>query len=311
MIVRLALHAMATRFELVLDGPDAVALRAAGEEALEIIAEFDQRLSLFNKQSMLSFINTTAANRPVVLDDDLLELLTLCHQVHAQSHGAFDVTVGPLMRSLGFHDRPGPDGPIGSEHVLLDPANRTIRFDRQGIEIDLGAIAKGAALDAAASILKECGIERALIHGGTSTAIAIGSPPDLPGWRIKIADGPTVMLRDAAVSVSAPHGRMIQTEQGTVGHVLDPRLGQSAVGATAAVVIGPTAALADAWSTALLVLKAPPDSIPDSLTTCINLGEKGAPDWSVHGADPSRFTFDTSRNLEISPQCQLQTVERS
>lgn len=311
MIIRLALHAMATRFELVLDGPNVVALRAAGEEALEIIAEFDQRLSLFNKQSMLSFINATAADRPVMLDDDLYELLTLCCEVHTQSNGAFDITVGPLMRTLGFHNRPGPDGPIGSEHILLDPTNRTVQFDSQGIEIDLGAIAKGAALDAAAFILRQYDIERALIHGGTSTAIAIGSPPDLPGWRIKIADGPTLMLRDAAVSVSTPHGRIIQTDHGTAGHVLDPRLGQPAVGATAAVVIGPTAALADAWSTALLVLKAPPESIPDSLTTCINRGTDGAPDWRTYGAVPSCFTFDTSRAMEIAPQCRPQTAEHS
>lgn len=311
MIIRLALHAMATRFELVLDGPDAVALRAAGEEAMETIAEFDQRLSLFGKQSMLSFINATAADRPVVLDDDLFELLTLCRQVHADSNGAFDVTVGPLMRSLGFHDRPGPDGPVGSEHVLLDPFRRTVRFDRQGIEIDLGAIAKGAALDAAACILKECDVERALIHGGTSTAVAIGSPPNLSGWQIKVADGPTVMLRDAAISVSAPHGRMIQTENGTAGHVLDPRSGEPACQAAAAAVIAPTAALADAWSTALLVLKTPPDSIPDSLSVCINPRQDAKADWLAKGADPSLFTFDTTHNSEIAPRCQPQTVERS
>ena len=109
MLVRLALHAMGTRFELVLegenDGPLTEAhLRAAGEEALEEVELLDARLSLFRRDSLLSHIQRNAATQPVGIDPDTFSLFELCADVCSASQGAFDPTVAPLMRAYGLHD---------------------------------------------------------------------------------------------------------------------------------------------------------------------------------------------------------------
>jgi thiamine biosynthesis lipoprotein len=161
---------------------------------------------------------------------------------------------------------------------------RTVRFTRPGVSLDLGAVGKGFALDAASRILRDAGVTCTLVHGGTSSAVAIGAPPGEPGWRIAIRDegepGPVVLLRDASLSVSAPRGRMIQTSGGRIGHIIDPRTGRPAPAARIAAVIADSATLADAWSTAVLVEGRRPVGMPQNMTTIIR-AENGS--WAIRG----------------------------
>ncbi|MCC6681334.1 MAG: FAD:protein FMN transferase [Phycisphaeraceae bacterium] len=147
--------------------------------------------------------------------------------------------------------------------------SKTVWFDMPGITLDLGAIAKGFAIEQAMAVLRESGITCALLHGGTSTVAAIGAPPGQDGWHVALnvpgGQRPTICLRDQAMSVSAPHGRSIERDGHRFGHVLDPRSGRPATCAACAAVIGPSATLADAWSTALLVLGHRPDTMPGEL----------------------------------------------
>lgn len=285
MPITLAANAMGTRFELVLSDADPHRLRAVGELALREITECHERFNLFDPGSWLSTINRRAYDAPVVLDDLTYQLLELCQRVHADSGGAFDITVAPLMLATGLHDPEGPRGAdeieharsrVGMRHVQLDPEAKTIRFTRPGVALDLGAVAKGFAIDLAIDLLKEHGISCALLHGGTSTAAAIGSPPKQDGWRIRLqtnagtsshqeAAADTVTLTDAAFSVSAPTGRMVESQGETLGHVMDPRTGRSAMANRFAAAIGPSACMADAWSTALLVLGGRPTTMPDDM----------------------------------------------
>lgn len=309
----LACEAMGTRFECVLAGSDEPRLRAAAEVAFAEIESLHSRWSYFSGASLVSRINQEAARRPVPLDADTHDLLRLSLDTWQGTGGCFDITVAPLMRRWGLRGGPhleratdlglpatrplAAEGdmreppPWGSHHLRLDSAAMTIAFATQGLEIDLGAIAKGAALDAAASILRDAGIASALLHGGTSSIIAIGAPPDSSrGWPIRLgpfAGSPVVHLRDAALGVSAHHGRTARAGDQTVGHIIDPRTGapssvdsgrserhSDAPGgpgspgfpnAALAACVHPSAALADAWSTALLVrgsaqaLQLPPD----------------------------------------------------
>jgi thiamine biosynthesis lipoprotein len=278
MIVRLALNAMATRFEVVLAGAGESKLRAVGEAALAEIEDTAQRLSAFDRGSLLSLINDRAARHAVSVDDDLLDLLTDCARVTRQTDGAFDITVGPLMRDWGFRDRTPTDRaarerpPVGMDDVELDAAARTVRFRRPGMSIDLGGVGKGEGLDAAARVVREHGVPLALLHGGTSTVVAIGAPDGERGWSVALAGTEpalAVTLRDASLSVSAPHGRTVDVGSGQVGHVIDPIRGAPATGVRLAAVVGPRARTTDAWSTALVVLGRRPPSIPAELTTLI------------------------------------------
>lgn len=275
MIIRLATEAMATRFELVLHGEDELFLRAAAEEAIQLIHEQHARLSAFSTSSLVYRLNTLAAQRPVEVDRELWDLLSLCAQVWTLSSGAFDPALGSLMKRWGFRDQPPAATPenlrAGFAHVELDPDRRTVHFHHPEVSLDFGAVAKGFALDLAARHLRSLGVRVALLHGGTSTSIALGSPPALPGWMIQIpgplaSDSPlTARLADRALSVSSPAGRTVQAVAGTLGHIMDPASGAPVPTGKVAAVAGISAAETDAWSTALIVLGTRPASMPTEL----------------------------------------------
>jgi thiamine biosynthesis lipoprotein len=259
-VLRLATRALGTRFALVLACEDEPRARAAGEEALERIEQCDARYSVFSNSSLVARANRDASERPVKLDPELFQLLQRCLSLCAASDGAFDVAIGPLMRALGFRGQ-RIDAPRGatSGGFELDAATCSVRFTHPDTQLDLGSIAKGHALDLAAQVLRERGIERALLHGGTSSVIALGTPPNsAEGWRVRV--GPEgafdACLRDNALSVSAPRGRTADFGGHTIGHILDPRTGRPVPLGLRAAVVAPSAEAADAWSTAALVLHA-------------------------------------------------------
>jgi thiamine biosynthesis lipoprotein len=194
--------------------------------------------------------------------------------LHEETGGAFDITIGPLVRCWGFMGgegrMPEPEeldaarALVGMRHVILDEKEFSVRFDRAGLILDLGAIGKGHAIDCAARLLRECGVTSALLHGGTSTTYALGAPPDAEAWQVAVAAAPDVpgrtpplqtvlRLRDEALSVSAVWGRSFEAGGRTYGHVLDPRTGEPVNKAALAAVVLPSATETDALSTALLV----------------------------------------------------------
>lgn len=296
--VRLACEAMATRFEFMLHGPNPVALRAAGEEAIEEIHRVESQLSLYRPDSAISAVNRDASRHPVRVPPEVFRLLAHALLLSQATAGAFDVTVGPLLRVWGLMRGSGQvpseaeieaaRACVGYQLVTLDEAGFTVRFARPGVLVDLGSIGKGYALDRAAGLLREAGIEHALVHGGTSTAIAWGRPhpgsaeseaPALAAgeaggageadgvWRIALQRPATasseggesepplavVELRDESLSVSAVWGKGFESEGRYYGHVMDPRAGRPVQGALLAAMVLPSATESDALSTALLV----------------------------------------------------------
>lgn len=296
--LRLARHAMATRFEIVLYGENPASLRAAGEEALNEIERLETQLSLFKPTSEISRVNAGAAYAPVRVSPPVFRLLERAQQLTKETDGAFDVTIAPLMRCWGFlggpGERPEPAAVaearqhVGMHHVHLDDASCTVRFEKPGMMLDLGAIGKGYALDCAVECLRDAGVHNALIHGGTSTAYGIGSAPDFDGWQIAIPSpvtmkqktaerlqalgvGPSqpvqpethvieenpfaiVTLRDSSLSVSAVWGKFFHSDGRNFGHIIDPRSGEPVAVAVLSAVVSPSATDTDALSTALLIL---------------------------------------------------------
>lgn len=279
--LRLALHAMGTRFELVLvaDGSRSAAeLRAIGELALAAITECETRFSAFRRDSERSRVLRELEHGAVRLGADFAALLVLAREMWRASERAFDPCLGS-----------------GFEHLEWNSEQRSVRAAVVPTTLDFGAIAKGWAVDHAAALLREEGIERALLHGGTSSVLAIGAPPGQSAWGVALRDprrgakAPAVArveLCDLALSVSAPHGRLDLAGQ---GHVLDPAGGDS-VDVPLAAVMHPSAAIADAWSTALLVriarswqgqlatdsIAAPSPPWPSEEPTCFWLTRDGA-----------------------------------
>lgn len=268
---------MGSRFEVVLQGENEVRLRAAGEEALAEVQRLDAQLSTYIPTSELSNINARAASEPVQVEPRLFALLQRARHLHDATQGAFDPTVGPLMEAWGFVREggriPTPEalndarGKVGMSLVHLDPEKRTIAFERHGMRLDLGAIGKGYALDEAGLLLREAGVERALIHGGTSTVLAVGRPEDGGNWNVAVpypnshggsADPDRVLavvaLEDDSLSVSAVWGKAFEADGRVYGHVLDPRIGEPVTGALLSAMVHESATDGDALATALLVL---------------------------------------------------------
>jgi len=252
--VALACPAMGTRFELVLEAGGERALRSAGEAAMEEIARWHGLLSAFDRASVVSRLNRAAYAGPVPVPPEIVALLRWCVEASQATGGAFNPAVGHMMRAAGFRGDTA-DGPADGQQqgpgvrVLRDDIELTtthVRFTRP-IALDFGAVGKGWALDHAASVLREHGVTRALVHGGTSSIVTIGGP-----WRVALDDAGVIDLSDASLGVSAPSGRTVGLGADARGHILDPRTGRSATTLGAAVT-GPSAAVCDAWSTALVV----------------------------------------------------------
>lgn len=270
-VLRLGRRAMATTFEVLLPLGTGDAL-AAGEAALDEIDRLEDQLTVY-RDSEVSRLNAAAAHRAVGVEGNLFDLLHLAARISAETQGAFDITAGPLIRAWGFFRRRGrvPSAPersevltrIGMRHVQLDAGGRMVRFGRPGMEINLGSIGKGYALDRAAGLLAETwNIRAALLHGGHSSVYAMGSEPgSRRGWAVGIRHPwepqrrlAVVRLRDRALGTSAATFQHLEHEGRKLGHILDPRTGWPAEGVASVSVIAPTAAAADALATAFFVL---------------------------------------------------------
>ncbi len=189
---------MATRFEMVLHGDDQAALRAAGEEAIAEIEQIENQISLYRPVSEIAHINARAALESVRVSPRVFALLEKAKMLTDQTDGAFDITIAPLVHCWGFMEGSGrlpsedeieeARGKVGMNLVQLNSRDSCVRFEREGVMLDLGAIGKGYAIERAAEGLREAGVASALLHGGTSTVYALGRPPDAPHWNVAIED---------------------------------------------------------------------------------------------------------------------------
>lgn len=256
---------MSTRWEIVLPpqgGRNEEFLRAAAEQVSEEIQHWDNRLSLFKPDSFISYINKVAHAKPVQVNEPEWSLFAVAQKVWKESDGAFDITVAPLMKRLGLHkahSSAGEEAVWGMQFVELDAESRTIRFLREGLAIDLGALAKGFALDQVRAVLGELKIEHAFIHGGTSSSLAMGTRPDGRLWRVGLGTGecdPVIELSNQSLSVSKRKARPGELAGETSrSHILDPRAAdfQDSSDLDVVAAVHESATLAEAWSTACLV----------------------------------------------------------
>jgi thiamine biosynthesis lipoprotein len=270
-VVRLGWRAMATGFEIILpfDTPEAL---AAGQQAFELLDAIEDRLTVYRDHSEMCRVNRLAAARPVRASAELFQLLRLAARISAETEGTFDVTAGALIKAWGFFRGPRRVPPeaeralalecVGMRHVVLDEAKRSVRYRRPGLEINLGSIGKGYALDRLAELLgHRWNLRAALLHGGSSSVYAKGGPcGDRRGWGVRIRHPwkpgrylATVWLRDRGLGTSAATFQHLVHQGKKLGHVLDPRTGWPASGVASASAVAPTGAEADALSTAFYV----------------------------------------------------------
>lgn len=246
----------------------------AMEKAFSEIARLERLLSVYRWGSDLSRINRFAGIGLIRIDPEVLHLLARALDYSAKSGGAFDPTAGPLIRLWGF----GPGGAregvptdreihselqrVGHRKVKIHLPSDEIELLRPGIDLNLGGIGKGYAVDRAVVKLKEAGITRAIVSCG-STLYALGTPPGRTAWNLGIqhprsreARIGTVSLRDRALATSGDYERFFVFQGRRFSHLIDPRSGHPAEGTASASVVAPTAMEADVLSTAAFILGA-------------------------------------------------------
>ena len=238
--------------------------------ALDEVDRIDRLMSHYRPDSPLSRLNREAASGPVAVEPELLAFLDLCLRWSRESDGAFDVTVGPLMKAWGFfRDEGRVPGKgelaaalevVGYRHVRLDREAGTVRFDRPGVELDLGGIGKGYAVDRVVDLLRRRGIASALVNLGGSSVYGLGAPPGKKAWEIGIQDPTdpaktalTVTLRDRALSVSGGYARFFENNGVTYAHIMDPRTGRPVQGILSVAVLTDSATDGDALDNVLFV----------------------------------------------------------
>ncbi len=274
----------------------------------------DAEMSCWKQDSMLNQVNREAREQAVAVGSaDLYRCIRLAYEFAKNSDGVFDPTIGRLMRAYGFRPvrpRVPDEGELreamnhtGWDKIQVFPESRSIRFLDDRLELDLGGIAKGYAVDVAARNFALPGIHSGLIDLG-GTVYAWGVPEEGTEWAVGIRDPwlpdgvmGTVLLKNRAVATSAIYEHAFTVEGVTYGHILDPRTGRPAdTDIIAASVISDSAAEADALSTAFFVAGSQGSAAMLQRTSRIEAillveGDEG-PMLIASGSLRNRFTID-------------------
>ena len=263
--------AMACDFDVMLNPEGPTVQLEAASESLDLVQHLEQTLSIYRDDAHLAQVNRSAAESPIEIEPDLYTLLDQAEQIRHATDGAFDPTAGALVllwRRCRRENRIPTTNEIettlaltGGQHLDFDRSRRTVHFDRFGVQLDLGAIGKGYAVDRAGEHLTTKGVVNWLVHGGRSSVRSQGKHAGNDGWPVGLRnpllpDRPfaTFLLRDAALSTSGTAAQWFRHQGKRFGHILDPRTGWPVETMLSVSVIAPDAALADALSTAFFVL---------------------------------------------------------
>jgi thiamine biosynthesis lipoprotein len=264
-------RSMGTEFTLDLYARNQAQADSLFELAFDEIDRIDDLLSNYKPSSELSRISQDAATAPIVTDPETFLFLKRSLYWSYVSNGAFDITVGPLLRSWGLFQHEGhvpsdaelatARGGVGWRKIALDPATRSVRFSGgHPLDLDPGSIGKGFAVDAVIALLREQGVTRAFLSAGSSTLYGLGTPPGKGGWPVTIPDprsptsSATLYLHNMSLSTGACTVKFFVLDGHRYCHIFDPRTGKPVEGTIQTTVLSPSATDSDALSTVVFVL---------------------------------------------------------
>ena len=261
---------MGTLFRVVLYAPDTVTASTASNAAFDRIAQLDDTMSDYRPSSELRSLCRAAGGPPVKVSEDLYRVLAASQELARRTDGAFDITIGPVVqlwrRARRRHELPDAlrlaraRMLVGCEKLRLDPEKKTAQLLKKGMLLDLGGIAKGYAADQALDVLKQHGIQSALVAASGDIAVS-APPPGRAGWRIGIAplESPEkppsryLSLHDAAVSTSGDVEQHVEIGGKRYSHIVDPRTGMGLTGRHSVTVVASNATTSDSLATAISV----------------------------------------------------------
>lgn len=262
---------MAVPIKLVFYAPDSSVATRAAEAAFARIHQLNDILSDYDPESELRRLCRTAGEgKSVPVGDDLWRVLVHAQRLSERSDGAFDVTIGPVVRlwrrarrrrELPPPERLRSDGNlVGYRLARLDPERHAVELLKPGMRLDLGGIAKGYAVDEALAVLEKNGIKRALVDAGGDMALG-DPPPNGAGWRVGIApleaDGPpsrVLLLSRVGVATSGDTWQYVRIDGWRYSHIVDPRTGLGLTDHSNVTIVAPNGFTADSLASAVSVL---------------------------------------------------------
>ena len=300
-----SLPRMGTTFRIELYAPDDATASKAADAAFARAEELEQIMSDYRDDSELMRLAREGASAPFPVSNDLYNVLAKSIRISELSHGAFDVTVGPLVELWRNARKTGrlPDASelakaralVDYRNIELDAARRTVFLKRAGMKLDLGAIGKGYAADQLLALLQARGIRQAVVVAGGEVALG-APPPGKAGWRVTIdtpdtaaGDPPcAILLHDAAVSTSGNSRQFVELNGRRFSHIIDPSTGLGLEGAASTTVIAGDATTTDALATALSVMPVAEgirlvESLPGVAALCVRQAGGGWKRYSSRG----------------------------
>ena len=294
-----------TQMSAVVPGPR----RALGERALgeaeQVLRDVEAKMSTWLADSELSRFNAAGGGREMALSPETMEVLRAARRLAGETHGAFDVTVRPIIdlwKQAGKNRRVPTDAALAAARKASTWWQIELRSGgavkhAATASVDLGGIAKGYAIDRAAEAMAKAGVRGGLVDVGGDIR-CFGRRADGGKWRVGIRDPfdphapdlfAVVGIRAGAACTSGNYFRFTEIAGRRYSHIYDPRTGRPADAAPSVTVVAPTAMTADAWATALSVLGPdglqylPPDGGIEAMLVIV-----GPDDWRVHFTDGFR-----------------------
>jgi thiamine biosynthesis lipoprotein len=258
---------MGTEVSVYLWSDDSEAGLAILEAVFQEADRIDHLMSTYKDDSEISKINRDAAEAPVRCGEELYRLIARSLQISLLTQGSFDITYESVGQHYDFREHQRPDAATVEDELLnidyrfieLDAANRTVHFQRQGVRINLGGIAKGYVVERGIDILRSKGVENAIVTAGGDSRL-LGDRRGRP-WMVGIRDprkdgevAISVPLQDEAISTSGDYERFFEEDGVRYHHIIQPGTGVPASGIHSATVFGPDAVTTDALSTSVFVM---------------------------------------------------------
>lgn len=260
---------MGTFVRIVLHGERWKDFDSAFKEAFSAIDGVDKMANMYDPESELSKLNRNAPIEPVTVSDDLFKLIRDSVKLSKDSDGAFDITIAPLVRLWQDYREDGssPAGDevkkalslVGYDQIVLDESEKSVFFKKEGVAVDLSAIAKGFAVDRAIAELKKCGFRSAVVSAG-GDLYCLGKKYFLKSWRIGITDPEDkksikkiLYLKDEAAATSGGYEQHFSYQGKEFTHIIDTKTGYpDEVRFSSVTVVAPSCMIADGVATAVL-----------------------------------------------------------
>jgi thiamine biosynthesis lipoprotein len=269
-LLREKANLMGSSFEITLTGSDSLRITECVREVVSEIERIENLISEWRPHTQISEVNRNAGVRPVKVDAEVFDLTRRAIRYSEWSNGAFDITVAGIDHIWRFDDSmtelPTPDAirrsiqHVGYQNVVLDSIASTIFLRLPGMKIGFGSIGKGYAADRGRALLEALGVQGGIVNASGDLS-CWGHPPGKRHWKIGITHPfkrakivKMLKVNRGSVATSGNYQKYAEINGVRYSHIINPQSGYPSVGLSSVTVVGPSAELANALSTSLMVL---------------------------------------------------------